>query len=75
MKTVQIKVTGLNCPRCEQHVANELEKIEGVEKAIADRIHNIALVRLSGDDVSEDALRQAVEGGEGHNYTYGGIVA
>ncbi len=74
MKTVQIRVTGLNCPKCEKHVAEALEQIDGVEKAIADRVHSIALVRLSGDEISEEALKNAVEGNEGHNYTYGGIV-
>ena len=41
MKTVELKVTGMHCVHCEANVANLLEKVEGVEKAVADRTANV----------------------------------
>ena len=61
MKTVELKVTGMHCVHCEANVANLLEQVEGVEKAVADRTHDRVLVRLTNDDLDVDRLIHAVE--------------
>ena len=61
MKTIELNVTGMKCPRCEKHVADALEAVAGVEKAVADHDHNRVLVRLADDNASVEAMRQAVE--------------
>ena len=38
-----------------------LEKVEGVEKAVADRTHDRVLVRLTNDDLDVNRLIHAVE--------------
>ena len=61
MKTIELKVTGLKCVHCEANVAKALEKVEGVEKAVADRKNDRVLIRVSGESAEEGALRSAVE--------------
>lgn len=72
MKTIELKVKGMMCVHCEKHVADAIEKVAGVEKAIADRTNDRVLVRLSGESVDESALRAAVEAEEKE---YCGIVS
>lgn len=72
MKTVELKVTGMKCVHCEANVAKALEKVEGVEKAIADRTHDRVLIRLTGEEVDENAIKSALAELEGK--TYEGIV-
>ena len=72
MKTVELKVTGMKCVHCEANVAKALEKVEGVEKAIADRTHDRVLIRLIGEEVDENAIKSALAELEGK--TYEGIV-
>ncbi len=61
MKTIELKVTGMHCVRCEAGVAKALESVEGVEKAVADRTHDRVLVRLENDDLDTALLKAAVE--------------
>ena len=55
-----LKVEGMMCPHCENHVKEALEGIPGVEKAVANRLDGTATVTLA-EDVSETVLRAAVE--------------
>ncbi len=55
-----IKIEGMMCPRCEAHVKEALEAVEGVASATPDRTQNQAVVILSAP-VSDDTLRAAVE--------------
>ncbi|MCR5732293.1 MAG: cation transporter [Sphaerochaetaceae bacterium] len=71
MKTIELKVKGMMCVHCEKHIAEAIEKVAGVEKAIADHDNDRVLVRLAGDSVDEAALKAAVEGEEKE---YCGIV-
>ncbi|SFB22561.1 copper chaperone [Acetitomaculum ruminis DSM 5522] len=61
MKTIELKVTGMTCKNCERHVADAIETVSGVEKAIADHRHDRVLVRLTDDDASVDAMKAAIE--------------
>ena len=61
MKTIELKVTGMHCVRCEAGVAKALEAVEGVEKAVADRTHDRVLVRVTNDDIDVAQLTAAVE--------------
>jgi copper chaperone CopZ len=61
MKTVELKVTGMNCVHCEAGVAKALEKVDGVEKAVADHDNDRVLVRLTNDDLDLSLLKAAVE--------------
>ena len=61
MKTIELNVTGMKCVHCEQHVAEAIERVPGVEKAVADRAHDRVLVRLSDDEASVEAMKAAVE--------------
>ncbi len=61
MKTVELKVTGMHCVRCEAGVAKAIESVEGVEKAVADHDHDRVLVRLTNDDLDLGLLKAAVE--------------
>ena len=55
-----IKVEGMMCPHCENHVKEALEGIPGVTAAVANRLNGTATVTLS-EDVSETVLRAAIE--------------
>ena len=54
-----LKITGMMCAHCQQHVKDALDKIEGV-KANVDYKSGTAVVKLSGD-VSDDTLKNAVK--------------
>ncbi len=60
-KTIEIE--GMMCEKCEQHVKNALEAIDGVSSAQASHEKGIATVTLSGK-VEDDALIKAVEGAD-----------
>lgn len=75
MKTIELKVTGMKCVHCEQHVADAIESVAGVEKAVADHNHDRVLVRLSDDNVSLDDMKKAVNDAAGdHSWNVEGIV-
>ena len=62
MKTIQIKVEGMMCPRCEAHVVKALMAIDGVENAVANHQENIATITLTKDvanDIYVLALSQS----------------
>lgn len=59
--TKEIKVEGMMCGHCEQHVKKALEEVPGVVKAKADHTTGMVTVELGGD-VADAVLRTAIEG-------------
>jgi Cu2+-exporting ATPase len=57
--TETIKVNGMMCHNCENHVKKALEALDNVQSASADHEKNIAVIETTGP-VSEDAIRQAI---------------
>ncbi len=55
----KLTVTGMMCEKCEGRVKKALEKIDGVESAVADHNTDSAVVTLSAD-VADEALVAAV---------------
>lgn len=67
---MKISVEGMMCAHCEAHVKEAIEKIPGVESAVAD--HNEKIVTITAnEELSEDALKEAVASA---GYEYKGIV-
>lgn len=56
-----LKVEGMMCAHCEAHVKEALEKISGVESAVADHNNGEVKVTLSSD-VADDTLESAITG-------------
>ena len=54
-----LKVEGMMCQHCEKHVKDALEKIEGVQEAIASHEKKQVVVKLS-KDVPESEFEKAV---------------
>ena len=52
-------VEGMTCGHCDMSVREEVEELVGVESAQAD--HATGRLTVLGDDVDDDAVRQAVE--------------
>ena len=55
-----LKIKGMMCPHCEMHVKKALEALPQVDEATPSHTEGVAVLRLNAD-VSDDALRQAVE--------------
>ncbi|MCQ2249219.1 MAG: heavy metal translocating P-type ATPase [Treponema sp.] len=55
-----IKVDGMMCMHCEAHVKEALEKINGVESAVASHEKKEVIVTMS-KDVADDVLKEAIE--------------
>ena len=55
-----IKVEGMKCNNCENHVKKALEKIDGVVSAVADHNAGTAVVVLD-KEVADDVLKAAIE--------------
>lgn len=55
-----LKIQGMMCPKCEQHVKEALESIEGVQSADVSHKSGTAVVVMS-QDVSDSVLTDAVE--------------
>ncbi|MBR4759244.1 MAG: HAD-IC family P-type ATPase, partial [Lachnospiraceae bacterium] len=68
--TMQVKVNGMMCPRCEAHVKKALETLDGVAEAVASHENNLVTITTSGM-VDEAAVRTAVEEA---GYEYAGIM-
>ena len=64
-----LKVEGMMCCNCENHVKKALEKIEGVETAAPDHKTSQVTVKLS-KDVSESEFEKAITDA---GYTYAGL--
>lgn len=68
-EVMEITVKGMMCPHCEARVKEAIEKISGVEEAVADHEKNLVTIRTSRD-VSESDLKSAVESA---GYEYQGL--
>jgi copper chaperone CopZ len=61
VRSVDIRVSGLNCANCAPSVAKRLARIRGVEAASFER--NIAAVKLHADNtVTLDTIRDTLKG-------------
>ena len=54
-----LKVTGMNCGACVQHVTKALQSVEGVKLAEVDLTSGVATVKHE-DDTQSQALIEAV---------------
>ena len=61
-----LKVEGMMCQHCERHVKEALEKIDGVDSAVANHETNSVLVQLSKDVAEADFEKAVTDAG----YTY-----
>lgn len=61
-----LKVEGMMCQHCERHVKEALEKIDGVDSAVANHETNSVLVQLSKDVAEADFEKAITDAG----YTY-----
>ncbi|CAB4920185.1 unannotated protein [freshwater metagenome] len=52
------RVQGMTCVHCELSVREEVEELEGVQSAVADRANGSLIVRGSAE---RDEIRQAVK--------------
>lgn len=66
---MEITVKGMMCQHCEAHVKEALEKLNGVEEAVANHDENLVTLKIS-QDVPEADIKAAVEGA---GYEYVGI--
>ncbi|WP_028235790.1 heavy metal translocating P-type ATPase [Pseudobutyrivibrio sp. MD2005] len=67
--TMEITVKGMMCAHCEAHVKEALEKITGVDEAVANHDENLVTLKTSAD-VAESDIKAAVEAA---GYEYVGI--
>ncbi len=67
--TMEITVKGMMCPHCEAHVKEALEKLDGVQEAVASHEENKVTLTTAAD-VAEADIKAAVEAA---GYEYGGI--
>ena len=59
MKTLQIKVDGMMCPRCEKHVVTAVKKVDGVLDATAS--HESGFVTITYEtEVNESEIKNAI---------------
>ena len=65
-----IKVTGMMCEHCENHVKKAIEAIDGIESAVASHEGNTVTITTS-KDVDMELVKKAVTDA---GYQYGGIV-
>ena len=68
-KTMEITVKGMMCAHCEAHVKEALEKLTGVDEAVANHDENLVTLKTSAD-VAESDIKAAVEAA---GYEYVGI--
>lgn len=59
--TKTLKIEGMTCMHCAGAVKKELERLDGVDKAAVDLEGKKAVVELSGDPVTDEALCAAVD--------------
>lgn len=60
MKNITLQVTGMTCGHCEKAVKGALLAVEGVEN-VAVELKTGKVEIQAGDQVSEQALKEAVE--------------
>lgn len=69
MRTMEITVKGMMCAHCEAHVKQALEKLDGVDSAVANHEENLVTLETTAE-VPEADIKAAVEGA---GYEYAGI--
>ena len=69
MSTMTVKIDGMMCPKCEAHVKEALEKLDGVTSVTASRGSASACMEITTAP-SEEAVKAAVEDA---GYTFMGI--
>ena len=60
-KTTVLKVQGMTCGHCELSVQEELEELDGVEHAKADRTTGDVKVAYEEGKVGTEQFREAIE--------------
>jgi Cu2+-exporting ATPase len=60
-KDMEITVKGMMCGHCEAHVKEALEKVAGIDEAVANHDANLVTLKTSAE-VSEADIKAAVEG-------------
>jgi len=60
METTQLKVTGMNCGMCVNHVTKALQSVAGVKLAAVDLNSGAATVKHD-EDAKAEAMMEAVE--------------
>ncbi len=60
-KTTVLKVQGMTCGHCELSVQEELEELDGVERAKADRETGDVEVAYDESKVGAEQFREAIE--------------
>ncbi len=58
-----LKINGMMCSNCERHVREALEKIDGVESAVADHEKNLATVKITKDIPDSDFVKAIKDAG------------
>jgi len=61
LQTVELKIRGMDCAECTQHVKHALQSVAGVEKADVLLAAEKAIVRLDPSKARSDLLMKAVE--------------
>ena len=58
---IKLKIRGMTCDHCVEHVARALRSVDGVESAEVDLVTDSAVVRFNGHRPSDKSLIDAVE--------------
>ncbi len=58
---IELRIDGMSCPSCRQHVAHALEGVPGVEKAIVPGWQSARATVIANESVTPAALTEAVE--------------
>lgn len=61
LKTVKIKITGMTCAGCSNHVTKTLQKVQGVIKVDLEYPGDVATVEYDVDQTNEKELIAAIE--------------
>ncbi len=69
METTQLKITGMNCGACVQHVTKALQGVEGVRLAAVDLTSGLATVKHDAGTEPESLVRAVAEAGYGAQAT------
>jgi len=60
-EVIKLKITGMTCNHCVEHVTNALQSVEGVDTAQVNLETDSAFVRFSSERPSNEALVEAVK--------------
>lgn len=62
VQTIKLKITGMTCAGCANHVSNALDKVEGVVDQEVEFPGDVATVKYDASKTNVQALIKAVEG-------------